>query len=450
MSTSLERGAPRLPLLGFAPSLNKDMIGTMISEWRVQGDVVAIPSIFSGVPDYLIVHPEDVKAVLQEQHKFFSHPPLQRSAFSDVVGVGLVASSGSYWKRQRRLMQPMFHKNQIDSFAETVADVTAETAQRWRQLAKTDNVVDIRVEMMRASMTVLARCLFGAEWAGRIEEVGEHITSMLERTFNRMLSPIAPPEWVPTRMNRRFVNSRDAVDAVVYELITDTRLRGRTDTLVGMLLSVEDADTGEKMTDRQIRDEVMSMLIAGHETVSTGLTWTWYFLSKHPAIAADVRSEVAAVCGGEMPTLADLRGLDLTNRFILESMRLSPPLWITGRTPNQNVILRGVTIPAGSVLVLPQYLTHRHPDFWPNPEGFDPDRFTEANSAERHRYAYFPFGGGPRKCIGERFAMMEMPLLVAQLIAEFDVQLVPGRRVEPRPGISLRIKGGLLATIKTI
>ncbi|WP_197287705.1 cytochrome P450 [Streptomyces apocyni] len=449
--TAVPRQAPATrghPIFGTALDLRQDIIGTLVSQWRQHGDVVRFRSPFSGVPDYLITHPDDVKFVLQEAHQTFRHPPLQRATFSAVVGQGLVASQGTYWRRQRRLAQPAFHKRRIADFADLTVSTTDELVERWRPNSMSGEPLDLRVEMMRVTLDVLARALFSADWSRDVEKLGVHVTYLLERTFTGMLSPFALPEWAPTPVNRRFRSSRDAVDEVVYRLIAAHRASGADDSsLVGMLLSAQDADTGEMMTDQQVRDEVMAMLIAGHETVSTALTWTWYLLSRHPEAEARVAAEVAAVCGDRAPTFEDLPSLEYTSRVIQESMRLYPPLWVMGRMPTEDTEIRGYRVPRDSVVLLSQYVTHRHPEFWDNPEGFDPDRFLPAAVKERHRYAYFPFGGGPRKCIGDAFAMMEMPLLIARVIQHYRLQLVPGHPVEPAPGISLRVAHGLPMTI---
>jgi cytochrome P450 len=434
------------PILGTALDLRKDIIGTLCAEWRKHGDLVRFRSPFAGVPDYLIAHPDHVQQVLQTQHKDFMHPPAQRQKFSDVVGQGLVASQGEYWRRQRRLSQPAFHRDAVASFAQVTVDTVADMADRWQAPARTGEIVDMRVEMMRVTLDVLARAMFGADWRMELERLGVHVTDMLERTFTAMLSPFAAPLWLPTPGNREFIRARAAVDDIAYNLIAASRRKLAAEgkpNLVQMLLGAVDPETGGSMSDEQVRDEIMAMLIAGHETVSTGLTWTWYLLSKYPEAEARVVAEVRAVCGDRPPTYADLAGLRYTTRAIQEAMRLYPPLWVIGRMPLVDVEIGGYLIAKDSVLLVTPYITHRHPGFWEDPESYDPDRFLPERSAGRHRYAYYPFGGGPRKCIGEGFAMMEMPLVVARVVQQYKLSLVPGVSVRPSPGISLRASPGM-------
>lgn len=432
-------------LLGSSLELKRDTIGTLMRHWRQHGDVVRFRSPFSGVPDFLLAHPDAVKQVLQEEHPHFLHPPRQRSTFSAVVGQGLVASQGDYWRRQRRLAQPSFRRDRVGVFDEVTVRTTDETLRRWEPAIENRSVLDIRTEMMRTTLDVLARAMFGADWSAQLDELGVHVTHLLERTFSRMLSPVSIPEIVPTPMNRNFTTSRRGANAVVYSLI-DAHRNGRVEgvNLLQTLLAARDDATGEGMTDEQVRDEVMAMLIAGHETVSTALTWTWYLLSVHPDVDAKVAQEVSRVCGNREPTAADLPLLDYTRRVLLEVMRLYPPLWVMGRMPTRDVEVGGYQVPGGSVVLLSQFVTHRHPEFWDNPEGFDPDRFLPERSVGRHRFAYFPFGGGPRKCIGDSFGLMEMPLLIARVVQRCRLELVPGHPVVPVPGISLRPANGML------
>jgi len=439
------------PILGSALELRNDIIGTLCAHWRRHGDLVRFRSPFAGVPDYLIAHPDHVQQVLQTQHKEFVHPPAQRGKFSDVVGQGLVASQGDYWRRQRRLSQPAFHRAALSSFAQVTVDTVGELADSWREPARSGEVLDMRVEMMRVTLDVLARAMFGADWRAELESLGVHVTGLLERTFAAMLSPFAAPLWLPTPGNREFLRARASVDRIAYNLIGAARRKLAADgapNLVQLLLSAVDPETGASMSDEQVRDEIMAMLIAGHETVSTGLTWTWYLLSKYPEAEARVAAEVRRVCGDRPPAFADLPDLRYTTRAIQEAMRLYPPLWVIGRMPTVDVEIGGYPIARGSVLLVTPYLTHRHPDFWTDPESYDPDRFLPERSAGRHRFAYYPFGGGPRKCIGEGFAMMEMPLVVARVMQQYKLSLVPGVPVTPSAGISLRAAPGMPMTIR--
>jgi cytochrome P450 len=444
------RGSRGHPVLGLSLELRKDILGTMLDQWRRHGDVVGLRSPFRGVPDVLLAHPDAVKQVLQEQHRSFVHPPRQRRTFSDVVGQGLVASEGDYWRRQRRLSAPAFKRDAVLAYDATTVDSVDDMLRRWQPALTTGSGVDMRVEMMRVTLDVLARSMFGVDWRNQLEDLGVHVTHLLERTFQRMLSPVGTPVWLPTSMNRRFRRSRSGADDVVVSLIAAHRNGSvQGSGLLGRLIDARDEQGGDGMTDAQLRDEVMSMLIAGHETVSTALTWTCYLLARHGEAQSRVTDEVDRVCGGRPPTAADLPHLDYTRRVVMEAMRLYPPLWIMGRSPVEDVEVSGHLLTKGSVVLLSQYVTHRHPAFWDDPEAFEPDRFLPEAARERHRYAYFPFGGGPRKCIGESFGLMEMPLVIARMLQECRLELMPGHQaVVPAPGISLRPANGLMMVVR--
>ncbi len=253
-----------------------------------------------------------------------------------------------------------------------------------------------------------------------------------------------PPLWIPTPRNLAFKRARAELDRVVYDIIASRRRRhAPKGDLLDMLLAAREQGSGEGMTDRQLRDEVMTLLLAGHETTATTLTWTWYLLSKHPGAARKLRAELDVVLGGRLPGVGDLPALEYTQRVVRESMRLYPPVWVISRTAIEEDEIGGYTIPAGSILLLSQYAMHRHPDFWENPEGFDPDRFSPERSEGRHRYAYFPFGGGPRLCIGANLAMLETELILAILAQRYRLELLPGHPVEPEPLITLRPRYGM-------
>jgi cytochrome P450 len=258
------------------------------------------------------------------------------------------------------------------------------------------------------------------------------------------------PESVPLPTNRRFLWARETLDRIIYGLIAERR-RSDEDTgdLLSMFLAIRD-ETGRQLTNVQLRDEIMTLFVAGHETVSTALTWVWYLLSTHPDAAARLRAEVDGVLGGRTPTVPDLPRLEYLGRVIKEALRLYPPLWNIPRMPRVDDAIGGYRIPAGSFLLLSSYVTHHNPAFWENPEGFDPERFTKENSAGRPRYAYFPFSGGPRGCIGFPFANMEMQLVVAMVTQRYRLDLVPGHPVVLSPDISLRSKYGMLMTLHPV
>jgi cytochrome P450 len=436
------------PILGSLPDFRNDNIRAFMNGWRQFGDVVRFRGRGSM---FLVVHPDHVKHVLLDRHRNYPRPPFVDDKLKGVVGDGLVASEGELWLRQRRLAQPIFHRQRIAAFGTSMTDTIAEMLDRWQVPARRGEALDLRVEMQALTLSILAKALFAADWEQQAEAVGPAVTVALEHTNRRLLSVIDIPERVPVPANRRWLEARRTLDEIVYRLIAERR-RSKEEggDLVTMLLQARDQDSGEGMSDRQVRDEVMGFLIAGHETVSTGLTWTWYFLSTHPAVAHRLRAELAEVLSGRVPTVEDIPQLPYTTMVLEEAMRHYPPIWVMLRNPLEDDEIGGYSIPAGTFVILCPYVTHRHPDFWENAEGFDPERFTPERTTGRHRYAYFPFGGGPRKCIGESFGMMEMQLVIAMVAQRYRLDLVPGHPIAAQPAISLRARYGMLMTLRDL
>jgi cytochrome P450 len=365
-----------------------------------------------------------------------------------VVGEGLVANEGDVWLRSRRLAQPAFHRQRIASFATLMTDTAAEMLEKWQGHAERGTAVDIKSEMMHVSLAVLAKALFKADWGKYAAVVEPAVGIALAHTNRRLTSPVDPQRF-PVRSTREFNKAMSELDAIVYKLIADRRAskEDRGD-LVTMLIQAKDPETGATYDDKQIRDEVTGFLIAGHETVSAGLTWTWYLLAQNPESWRRVRAEVESVLGDRTPVLEDVPKLEYTTMVLQEAMRLYPPIFVLMRCNQEEDEVGGYRIPAKSNVVICPYVTHRHPEFWDNPEGFDPERFTPERSAGRHRTAYLPFAVGPRKCIGDTFAMLEMQMIVAMAVQRFRLKLAPGLPVTPTPAISLRPKDALTMTIE--
>jgi cytochrome P450 len=440
-------GPRGVPVLGNARELRGDIIQTLLDGWRAHGDVVRFK--IPGVAIYLLGHPDHVKHVLQDNHQNYPKIPMVDNKFKRVSGEGLLTSGGSFWLRQRRLMQPVFHRQRIAAYAKMMTDATARVLDGWQEAAKRGQTLDMRVEMMRLSLDVMARALFTADMTRQADVIGRAVTVEFEYLHTRLNALLDVPLPIPIASNRRFLQARASLDAIVYPLIAERRRSGEDNgDFLSMLLQVRDEDTGEGMTDLQIRDEVMTFIFAGHETVSTGLTWVWYLLSKHPSAWRRLRAEVEEVLQGRVPTVDDLARLRYTSMVIDESMRVYPPLWLIARTPLKDDEIAGYHVPKGTFVFCPPYVIHRHPDFWPNPEGFEPERFAPERSTGRHKYAYFPFGNGPRKCIGDYFGLVEMQLVVAMITQRYRLDLVPGHPVVAEPAISLRARDGLLMTLQ--
>jgi cytochrome P450 len=447
MSAARKQTAPGPPghwLLGHIPGFRHDVLGLMNESARRYGDVVRFrlgPQVV-----HLLNHPDHVAHVLQKHARNFDKQTRSARFIQSVTGDSLLTANGEFWQRQRRLLQPAFHHQNIAGFADQMTAATRDMAERWREIADTGESLDVASEMMRLTYTIVGRTLFSAEVGADAETMERAMQVILPHTFGRLGRIFNWPDWVPTPENRRFGRALRDVDGVVYRIIEQHRQRqgtGQPDRdLLAMLLRVRDPETGAGMSDRQLRNETITFLLAGHETTANALTWTFYLLSQHPGVAARLRDEVTSVLGGRAPTLADLPRLSLTKRVIRESMRLYPPIWIIERRVIADDEVGGFHLPAGSAVVIAPYALHRHAQFWEAPETFDPERFAGGTPE-----AYIPFGAGPRFCIGSEFAMLEAQLITAMVVQSFALRLVPGHPVEPLPGITLRVRHGLKMTL---
>ncbi len=435
------------PLVGHLPALRRDALSFFVNTRRDLGDIFR----FRAGPrhPYLIAHPDFIKHVLLDNYQNYQKDSAYEKT-KPLLGKGLLTSEGDFWLRQRRLTQPVFHRGRIGGFADTmVASTTAMLDERWSVLAREGTPFDVAAEMMRLTLTIVGWTLFSTDVSGEAERVGRALSVALEHTNARMRS-LLNFETLPTPANRRFREAIATLDEVVYGLINERRKAGDggddKGDLLSMLLEARDADTGEGMTDKQVRDEAMTLFLAGHETTANALAWTFYLLSSHPTATEGLFAEVDAL--GHTPTVADLPKLSYTKMVVEEAMRLYPPAWAVGRRALSPDEVGGYTIEAGSDVVISTYVTHRHPDFWPNPEGFDPGRFSQARAEGRHRFAYLPFGGGPRGCIGNNFAMMEAQLVLATIAQRYALELVPGHPVAPQTMITLRPENGIVMRLR--
>ncbi|MFY0562346.1 cytochrome P450 [Archangium lansingense] len=394
-----------------------------------------------------LTSPELIKHVLLDHADKYGKPAgLVRDAWP-LLGNGLFTSSGDFWKRQRRLMQPAFHKERLAALAGSMVEATQQMLARWQARPNPSEPLDVSAEMMHLTLGIVGRALFSTDVSGTADRVGQALTVALAETNHRILSlGLYAPDFIPTARNRAFRQALDSLDSVVFELIARRRA-GQTqgDDLLATLMAVQDADTGERMTDTQLRDEAMTIFLAGHETTANALAWMWHLLAQHPEVEARARAEAEAVLGGRAPTAEDLPRLRYLTQVFEETMRLYPPAWIMARQPVKEDVLAGVrlTPTPRTIVAISAYALHRNPKLWPEPERFDPERFSPEQSAQRPRLAYLPFGGGQRLCIGNNFALMEATLITAAVLQRFRLRAVPGHTVEPEPLVTLRPKGGL-------
>ena len=448
LASAKEAPGPRgWPLLGSVSEFQRDPLNLFFRSLREHGDVVKL-KLLNTV--FLVNHPDGVRHVLHDHHvnykKNFVYDRLK-----SLAGNGLVTSDGDFWKRQRKLAQPAFHRQRIAGFARTMATQTARMLERWRDVAASRRTFDAHAEMMRLTFTIMGEALFSLNLEDGAADMGRALSDALEISQRRFTARFIPPKLLPTPENRRFAAAMKVLDRVVDEIIQTRRAAPDAgNDLLGMLMAARDEETGEAMDNRQLRDEVMTMVLAGHETTANALTWALYLLSKNPAAARRVQQEVREVLQGRVPGMEDLPRLRYTQQVIEESMRLYPPAWVIGREALVDDVIMGFRVPRGSSVVLVPYTTHRHPEFWENPEGFDPERFAPELSQRRHRYAYFPFAAGPRMCIGEGFAKMEMPIVLAMVAQRYALHLEPGFTPELDPVVTLRPRNGLQVTAKDV
>lgn len=439
-------GPHNLSPLASAYAIGRDPMRFALDLWHRYGDVVHFPLLFW--PAYALYHPDQVKRVLQENHRNYDkHFPMMK-AVRPLFGNGLFTNDGESWLHQRRLMQPAFHRKRLAGFGTLMTEATLALLERWQ--GEVSQQLDIPLEMMRLTLRIVGLALFNLDLSNEVDTVGRTFTA-IGPLLSQYSSLPFPPMWVPTPSNRCLQAGLNTLNTVVYSIIDERRTRladTNTGDLLWMLLSARDEETGEGMSDEQVRDEVMTLLLAGHETTATALTWTWYLLSQHPEVEHRLHAELDTVLVGQLPTVEHLDALPYTRMVIQEAMRLYPPVFGMTRHAIAEDEIGGYRIRANSVVFLSAYCTHRHPAIWEEPEVFDPERFTPERSAGRPRFAYFPFGGGPRQCIGNGFALMEAQLVLATVAQRYALRLVPGHPVEPQVLLTLQPRYGLPMTLQ--
>ncbi|MDX1435540.1 MAG: cytochrome P450 [Anaerolineales bacterium] len=442
--TNLQQRVPGpkgIPFLGSSRDFQRDPLGFITRMAREYGEV----SLFrlGNLNFHQVAHPEGIQHVLQENNRNFVKGKLFQ-IIREVGGDGLFTSEGDHWLRQRRLMQPAFHRQRIAGFGETMVHQAQRMLDRWSRADATRSTLDINQEMSDLTMEIITETMFGTQVEADTHAISRAVSHLLSYLNFRFEYPFYPGMRVPTVRNLQARRSLALLDQLVYGMI-DKRRRNPDghDDLLSLLMDARDEDTGEAMTDLQLRDEVITVFVAGHETTAAALTWTFYLLSENQDAEARLHGELEEALGGQPPDMAALPDLKYTRMVIDESMRLYPPAWITNRTCVEDDVVCGYRIPAGDITTLSPYVTHRLERYWPDPERFDPERFNPDTPADRPRYAYFPFGGGPHQCIGNSFALVEATLILAAVAQRFRLRLQPGYEVVPDPQVTLRPRGGM-------
>jgi cytochrome P450 len=411
---------------------------------RTHGDVAGFQ--IGGQPIVLVSDPDRIRDVLVTHgRQFHKGRGLERAKL--LLGEGLLTSEDDFHMRQRRLAQPAFHRARVSAYADVMASYARRQADRWHDGQR----LDVSHEMAAYTLAVVGKTLFDADIEDEAQDIGEALAAAIE-AFNFSVLPFADLLLaLPLPVSRRFKRGRTRLDATIYRLIGERRASGedRGDLLSMLLLAQDTEGDGGGMTDLQLRDEVLTLLLAGHETTANLLAWTLYLLSRHPDAERRLHDEIDGVAseslGGE-----DLSRLPYTRAVLAESMRLYPPAWIVGRRAMNEYAIGEHVVPARTIVLMSQWIVHRDPRWWPNAESFQPERWLPGGSAmspTRPKFSYFPFGAGTRVCIGEQFAWMEGTLALATIARRWRLRLAPGAVVEPQPIITLRVKGGLHMTV---
>jgi cytochrome P450 len=433
---------PGLPFLGNARGIRSAAHRGLLRAREQYGDVVHY--YFARRHLYFFAHPDDVKYILVDNNRSY-HKGRGLQKTKPLLGEGLLTSEGEFWRRQRRLAQPAFHRDHVARLGTVMTSSTSALLERWQSLAGAGDTFNVAEEMMRLTLDIVTKALFTtALTPDEFVTVSTTMDPLLRDTVRRAQAMFEFMEKIPTPGKRRMEEYMAQLDGIVYRIIEERRRSGVDHhDLLGMLMSAQDEETGESMTDRQLRDEVMTLFLAGHETTALLLSWLWVSLSRHPDVRRRCIEEVDQVLDGRIPTASDIASLPYLGMVISETLRVYPPAWAIQRKSLVAHEIGGYPIPAGCSVLMSPYVTHRHPEFWENPEGFDPERFTAERVKERHRFAYFPFGGGPRICIGNTFAITEATLASAMILQHYEIDLVPGHSLEEDPVITLRPKHGI-------
>lgn len=400
---------------------------------------------------YLITNPRDIERVLQTNQQNYRKGRIYAEAESS-LGNGLLISEGDFWRRQRRLAQPAFHRQHIAGFAKIMTDSTETMLERWRSYEQNGQAFDVVPEMKQLALRIVGLALFSTEMSGDIDVIGNALEIARAHFMRRMWQPIKMPVSIPTKANRVFLQAIREAEEVVYRIIAEHRQNPEANphNLLSMLLRAQDEETGDSMSDRQVRDESLTIMTAGHETTAVALSWTWYLLAQHKDVERKLHEELSGVLGGRTPTAEDLPNLKYTLMIIEEALRLYPPVWVVGRMAIKTDEIGGYKVKAGSEIIISPYLTHHHSDFWREPEKFNPERFSPEESAARPRFAYFPFGGGARVCIGNNFALMEAQLILATVAQQYRLLLSPDCVIEPEASFTLHPRQGVMMKLEKL
>lgn len=437
--TSYPPGPAGLPIVGTAFEALRDPLDLFMRATEAHGNVVGFRMLHHKY--VLLTNPDAIRHVLVENHKNYEKSR-NYIGLKVILGQGLVTSEGEVWRRQRRLAQPAFHRERISSFVNAMGECTSEMLARWER-ENVGQVIDVHKEMMRLTFRIVGRALLSRDLDGEASAIGEALNVGLHwaNDYAESLFPIPPS--VPTPKNLKLRSAMSTFDGLIQRAIDERRAEGPKDDLLSMLLEARDEETGEAMSDKLLRDELITMVSAGHETTANALSFALHLLSKHPEWLHAVRDEASAVLGDRAPNIDDVKKLPTASMVMDEAMRLYPPVWVFERRALEADRAGDFEIPKNATVGISPYVLHRSPALWENPEGFDPTRFEPRAKEARHKYAYMPFGGGPRTCIGNVFALTEATVVLAMIARRFRMDLLPGHTLLLDPQVTLRPRGGL-------
>jgi cytochrome P450 len=431
------RGPKGLPVLGHLGHLARDPLGFFTQCYREYGDVVALR--LGTWPMLLISDPELIEYVLVKDHRNFVKNRFFWRQVTAVFGNGLLTSEGDFWHRQRRLAAPAFTGQRLARYGEVMVRQTQRMLAGW----EIGQERDLHADMMELTLRIAAETLFGSEVEADIDEIDHAVNALAEEIATRMARPFVIPDSVPIPGHIRYRRGLRRIEEVIAQMISKRRSQGEeTADLLSMLMQARD-EHGQPMLDQQLRDEAITIFLAGHETTALALSWTWHLLTQHPDLEKILAADVSNTLGDGQATVEDLRRLRSAEQVVLEAMRLYPPAWLIGREALHDCEIGAYVVPAGTTIYMSPWVIHRSSSYFNEPEEFRPDRWRGDLATQLPRFAYFPFGGGPRVCIGNRFAMMEAVLVLVTMVQQFRIEGATGHPVRPLPSITLRPKGGV-------
>jgi cytochrome P450 len=426
-------------------AIQKDTLGYLMSIASQKGDVVRFEA--GPVAAYFLNQPEAVKHVLQDNHHNYTKNTIQYNALATITGRGLLTSDGPEWFKHRRMEQPAFARTRLMTLDQVVMPAVERMVSGWRDGGE----IDVDGEMMRLALEIVGKALFGVDLSREARQLTQAVITALDHIVHRARSPLSLPDFFPTPENIRFKRAVRTLDLAVQDIIAARQTTGELgEDMLGMLLKARD-ENGQPLSDQQVRDEVITLLIAGHETSASALTWSWYLLAQNPAAWQTMRQEVENVLGGRRPGCLDLENLAFTGRVFSETLRLYPPAWLITRRAIEADQISGYDLPPKALVILSPYTLQRNKRYWEDPEQFLPQRFEAARTEGRPRYAYVPFGGGPRLCIGSGFAQIESQLILAAVTQNWRLELPENQpAVKADALVTIRPRGGLVMRVRSV